>query len=107
MRILTGLVMMAALGATAASAQPGRLTDTGFMQASRCAGLASSATIGSPAAAGLAELVKAQKAGRAPYVLDKADEMRRRAKREADKADPYTKARVEAELQGMCAQLSS
>jgi hypothetical protein len=107
MRILTGLVMMAALGATAASAQPGRLSDTGFMQAARCAGLASSPTLSSPAAASLAELVKAQKSGRDPYVLDKADEMRRKAKREADKADPYTKSKFEAELQGMCAQLSS
>ena len=40
MRILTGLVTLAALGATAAAAQPGRLTDVAYMQAARCVGLA-------------------------------------------------------------------
>ena len=107
MRFLAGLIITSALVATAASAQPGRLSDVAYMQAARCAGLASSATLGSADAGSLKALVQSQSWGREPYVLDKADEMQSKAKREADHADDYAKARLSAELNGMCATLKS
>ena len=111
MRILAGLIITGtligagALTATAAAAQPGHLSDVGYMQAARCAGLASSAKLGSADAAALSSLVRSQSLGREPYILDKADEMQVRAKREADRADEYAKARLAAELNGACAAL--
>ena len=113
MRILAGLVItgtlvgMGAFAATAAAAQPGHLSDVAYMQAARCAGLASSSKLGSADAAALASLVRSQAWGRDPYVLDKADDMQSQAKREADRADEYSKARLSAELNGACAALKS
>jgi hypothetical protein len=51
--------------------------------------------------------VRSQSLGRDPYILDKADEMQGKAKREADRADEYAKARLAAELNGACATLKS
>ena len=105
MRILTGLVTLAALGATAAAAQPGRLTDVAYMQAARCVGLASSGNLGTTDAKSMASWLDSQASGRDPVVLDKADEMRGKAKREADHADQFAKAKLTAELSGSCATL--
>ncbi len=66
-----------------------------------------SSKLGSADAAALASLVKSQSWGRDPYVLDKADDMRSDAKRQADRADEFTKARLAAELNGQCATLKS
>ena len=105
MRILTGLAIITALGvATAAEAAPARLSDTAYMQASRCAGLASSGKLGGDAAA-LKTMLKGQSLGREAYVLEKADDMQRAAKREADRADDVMKARLSSELNGVCATL--
>ncbi len=104
MRILTGLVTLAALGATAAAAQPGRLTDVAYMQAARCVGLASSGNLGADGKS-MASWFDSQASGRDPVVLDKADEMRSKAKREADHADQFAKAKLSAELSGSCATL--
>lgn len=107
MRILTGLVMLAALGATAASAQPGRVSDAGYLQAARCAGLASSANLGASDGAAMSAWLKSQAPGRMSYILDKADEIQRKAKRDADRADDFAKPRLSAELTGACAQFKS
>ena len=107
MRILAGLIITSALAATVASAQPGRLSDVAYMQAARCAGLASSHTLGSADAASLRALLESQSGGRDPFVLNKADDLQSAAKREADRADDYAKARLSAELNGMCATLRS
>ena len=107
MRTLTGLVILAALGATAASAQPGHLSDVAYMQAARCVGLASSANLGAPDDKSMSALLKAESVGRAPFILDKADDMQRQAKREADRADQFGKGRLQAELTGVCATLKS
>ncbi len=107
MRILAGLIMTAAIGVTGAVAQPGRLTDAAYMQTARCAGLASSANLGSGDGATLIGLLKSQSLGRDPYVLDKATTLQHEAKHQADHADGYTKSKLEAELGGMCATLRS
>ena len=105
MRILAGLVALAALGAAAASAQTPRLTDTAYMQAARCVGLANSSTIASPDGKAMKAWLQAQSVGRAPYILDKGVELQRKAQREGDKADEFTKSRLSAEFGGVCAQL--
>ena len=105
MRILTGLILVAGLGATAASAQPGRLTDVAYMQAARCVGLASSTNLGAGDGGSMGAWLKTQATGREPFVLDKADEMQRKAKREADRADQYSKPKLAAELSGACTTL--
>jgi hypothetical protein len=107
MRILAGLTIAAALIATGAAAQPGRLSDVSFMEAARCAGLASSGKLGAGDAAALKALVKSQSAGRDGYILDKADELQAQAERDASHADDYMKAKLTAELNGACAALKS
>ena len=105
MRIVVGLGLMAALCATAASARPAKLTDVAYMQAARCAGLADSGKFSGADAASLTALLKDQSQGRMDYVLQKADDLRRDAKRQADRADDYMKAKLSAEVSGPCAQI--
>jgi hypothetical protein len=104
MRILIGLSMAAMALATAASAQP-RLSDPAYVDAARCAGLASSKNLASSDAAAMKALVSSQSAGRDPLVLDQADEATRNARVEADRAGPEAKAHLESELAGRCASL--
>ncbi len=51
--------------------------------------------------------LKSQAPGRMSYILDKADEIQRKAKRDADRADDFAKPRLSAELTGACAQFKS
>ena len=106
MRILAGLAIVTALGvtATAASAQP-HLSDMAYVEAARCAGLASSAKLGSGDASAMKALLSSQASGRMPYILDQADDAQSKDKHEADKADDSTKSKLQAELSGMCASL--
>jgi hypothetical protein len=105
MRILTGLSIVA-LGvagvAGAAVAQPGRLSDVAYVQAARCAGLASS-KLGSGDSATLVALLKAQSYDREQAVLDQASDAQQQAKREGNRADDYMKSKLQAELTGACA----
>lgn len=102
MRILAG-VMAAAIAATAAQAQTTRVDDTTFLKGARCAGLASSPKLGSADAKALAAWVKAQSRGRAGYLMDRADTVRSDARREADDAVDFQRAKLTAELNGACA----
>lgn len=105
MRIITAAVIaataMSGLTATAAFAAEGRLSDSQFIKAARCAGLAG-------ADAGKFDaLVKANKRGRADFVLDKAMTARSDAARAARSAREGGKAEIAAELAGPCAALAS
>ena len=108
MRILAGLAI-AALGVSAISgaavAQPGgHLSDVAYLEAARCAGLASSKKLGGDGAA-LQALLKTESNGRLAAVMEQADEAQARARHEADRADDYSKGRLQAELTGACAAL--
>jgi hypothetical protein len=106
MRTLAAALIVTALGAVAANAQPGRLSDTAYLEAARCVGLASSKTMNVADAKAMDAWLKEQSAGRIGYVLDKADQMKMDARRQADGAkDPLVKAKLDQELQGACAQL--
>jgi hypothetical protein len=107
MRMLAGLIAMAALGATAASAAPSHLSDSAYLQAARCVGLASSGKLAVSDGKQMAAWLRSQSGGRPPFILDKADQLERQAKREAAHAGDSAKVSLNAELQGACAQLKS
>jgi hypothetical protein len=104
MRIITAAVIAATavsgLTATAAFAAEGRLSDSQFIKAARCAGLAAEAD-----AAKFNALVKANKRGRADFVVDKAMTAKADAARAARSAREGGKAEIAAELAGPCAAL--
>lgn len=104
MRKFTAVMIAAAAAgftATAATAQT-RLSDTQFIKAARCAGLAGED------AARFDELLKANKRGRADFVLTKASDAKASAVRQIRKADGEgAKAEIAAELAGVCAGLAS
>lgn len=105
MRTLIGLAALAALGATTASAEPRHLTDAAYLQAARCVGLASSKALGGQDAKSMSAWLETESGSRQPYILDKGDELKAEAKRQADRADDLVKPRLEAELSGPCAAL--
>ncbi len=103
MRILTAAVIAATavsgLTATAAFAQA-RLSDTQFIKVSRCAGLAGEDS------AKFDAVIKANKRGRADFIVDKAFNAKADAARELRSAREGGKAEIAAELAGVCASLA-
>lgn len=104
MRIITAAVIaataMSAAAAPAAFASE-RLSDAQFIKASRCAGLAG------PDAGRFDDLVKANKRGRADFVLDKALNAKNDAARQLRNAREGGQAEIAAELAGACASLGA
>jgi hypothetical protein len=85
--------------ATAAFAAE-RLSDTQFIRAARCSGLAGEDS------AKFDALVKANKRGRADFVMDKATNAKNDAAKLARTAGEGGKAEIAAELSGACAALA-
>ena len=109
MRIITAAIIAAtavsgltATAATAAFAAEGRLSDSQFIKAARCAGLASGADA---EAAKFNALVKANKRGRADFVVDKAMAAKSDGARAARSTREGGQAGIAAELAGPCAAL--
>jgi hypothetical protein len=102
MRILTGMIILFAAGATAASAQP-KASDSQYLQASRCAGLASSANLGGADAAGIDGWLKANSEGRPTFITERAGQVRRTAQVQANRASGLEKQQLTSELGGACA----
>jgi hypothetical protein len=104
MRISTGMIILCATAAaaTAAVAQP-KASDAQYMQASRCAGLASSANLGGADAAGYDGWLKANGEGRSTFVTDRAVQMRKTAKMQGNRASGLEKQQLTSELGGACA----
>lgn len=100
MRVLTiaAVALTAAAATTTAFAAEGRLTDSQYIKASHCRGLASG-----EAAAKFDALLKAQKRGRSDHIIDKAysarDDGARLARTDA--------AAAQAELAGGCARFGA
>ena len=105
MRTLFGLAALVALGASAASAQPTHLSDTAYLQAARCVGLANSKALGAADAKGMTVWLQTEGASHPAFIVEKGDELQSRAKRQADRADDMVKPRLQAELTGPCASL--
>jgi hypothetical protein len=101
MRILTGLIVLLAAGASASvsMAQP-KATDSQFIQASRCAGLASSSNLGA-VDAGYDGWLKQNASGRPDFITERAASARRTAQTQANKARGLEKQQLTSEL-GSC-----
>ena len=106
MRIITAAVIaatavsgLAATAATAAFAAEGRLNDSQFIKAARCAGLAGAD------AEPFDALLKANERGRAGVIIDRAKTARSDAVRATRSAREGGKAAIAAELAGACAAL--
>ena len=99
----------AALGATAASAQPQpqHLSDMAYIEAGRCVGLANSKTFASSDAKSMEAWFNAERVGRQEFIVEKAEDALRDAKGQANHANPYVKSQLESELSGACATLNS
>ena len=99
--IVAGLFAAASLASfTAANAQsPDRLSDVAYIAAARCAGLAEGAKVDTKA---IKSLLVNQDNDRPSYILEKADEVRSDARRQAGHAQGYNLQTVNAELSGAC-----
>jgi len=106
MRFITSVAAVAIACASAATAfaQPAHLTDVQFVAANRCLGLMSSKTLGTPDAAALSKYLDGESVGRVTFAYDEADEARENARRQADRSNAYTDARLIAERDGVCHQ---
>lgn len=98
MRILTIAAVILTAATTTAFAAEGRLTDSQYIKASHCRGLASG-----DAAAKLDALLKTQKRGRSSHIIDKADSARGDGARLA-RTDAAT---AQAELARACARFGA
>ena len=100
MRVLTGMiVLLATAAAGAASAQP-KATDSQYIQASRCAGLASSANLGEVDAS-YDGWLKANAGTRPAFITERAAAARRTAQLQANRAKGLEKQQLTSEL-GAC-----
>lgn len=98
--LLISAALLAAASATAASAQPAeRLSDAQFVKAARCKGLAKAEGIDTKA---VDAVIKANKRGRADWIVDKALDAQDSAQAEASRADATRKAELIAERNGAC-----
>jgi len=103
MRILTAAVILATAAtstSTVAFAQT-RLSDSQFIKAARCSGLAGDD------AGRFDSIVKANKRGRADFVLARAMTAKDDAVRQVRRAGEGGKAEIQAELAGVCAGLGA
>lgn len=101
MRISTGLIVLLAASASAsvAMAQP-KVTDSQFIQASRCAGLASSSNLGSVDTS-YDGWLKDNAGSRPDFITERAASARRTAQSQANKARGLEKQQLTSEL-GAC-----
>ncbi|MDB5472636.1 MAG: hypothetical protein JWR84_4196 [Caulobacter sp.] len=98
--LLISATLLALVGASAVSAQPAdRLSDAQFVKAARCKGLAKGEGIDTK---GVDAVIKANKRGRADWIIDKAMNAQDDAQVEASKADGTRKAELIAERNGAC-----
>lgn len=90
--------------ATPALAAP-RLTDSQFVQASRCLALAKAPRLGAGDTTAFSTLIKAQRQARADYTVEKASAASSAASAQARRADDAAKADLIAERDGSCQAL--
>ena len=103
MSILKGFVIAASLAAsTAVFAAPTQLSDAQYLAAARCQGLLTSSALGKQDASAIDRFMTSQERGRQSQVIDRADEARADAAREASHAGPHEKADLISERDGVC-----
>jgi hypothetical protein len=97
---VAALFVAASAFAGAATAQnPGDLSDVAYIAAARCEGLAQGAKVDTSA---IKKMLVNQEGARSQAILDKADEVRQDARRQASRAQGFMLQSVNAELSGAC-----
>ena len=94
--------LIAAFPSSGAFASSGALTDSQYLAVARCSGLAAAKSLGVSDGPAFEALMKAQEAGRIAAVVDRADETRSDAMRQAGRAGPTMKLGLMAEHDGAC-----
>ena len=102
------IIAIAALSATtAAVASPSQMTDGQYLGAVRCQALMSSSALGKVDTAAISSVVKTQTGGRTGAVIDRADDVRADALRQASHAGVTERASLIAERDGACQAFAS
>ncbi len=103
MSMFKGFVIAAAVAAsTSVFASPTQMSDSQYIAAARCDGLADSKALSGGDAASMDAVLKAEGRSRTADVNARADEARSAAIREAGHAGPQGKAGLIAERDGAC-----
>lgn len=103
MNMLKGFIAAASIAATpAAFAAPAHLTDVQYLTAARCDGLTASAALGKGDTAAMDAVLKSEGRSRDPAIMDRAEEMRSDARREASHAGPLARQGLIAERDRLC-----
>jgi hypothetical protein len=97
--------LVAAGLATAALAQPARLSDAQYIAAAKCQALMATPALGRQDTRGIDAYMRAQGAGRSDLAQVLADEARDRAEQSARHAGGFAKAELVAERDGACRAL--
>ncbi|MDH4386703.1 MAG: hypothetical protein QE280_14815 [Caulobacter sp.] len=101
--LIATVALMSVAVVSAANAQPvDRLSDAQFVKLARCKGLAKSPALGAVETAGFDAAIKANKRGRADFIVEKAMTAQDKALSEANRADEARKAELIAERSGAC-----
>jgi hypothetical protein len=98
------LIAATALAVSAPAFAADQLSASDYVKAARCAGVAEALDVDT---SNVDALLKSQRRGRTPYVLNKAFEIRREAKADARRTKASDRSRSEAELSGACAAFMS
>lgn len=101
--ILSLALLTAVSSAGAASTQPGRLTDSQYIQLARCAGLAQGLNQDGTA---LNNALRQAHRNREGVTRDLADEAKRNGVNEARRANSVSRAALETEFSGRCTALA-
>lgn len=108
MRILTSVVILAAVTAAAGGALAGpvkRISDSDYLKANRCLGLASATELGAPNPDPFKALVKAQSVGRNEVIASRGKTILGKSLKEPRNSNEERRAVLRSELEGSCAAL--
>jgi hypothetical protein len=101
--MLKCFVVAASIAASSAAfAAPAHLNDVQYLTAARCDGLTASAALGKSDTAAIDAVLKSEGRSRSPEIMDRAEEMRADALREAGHAGPLARQGLIAERDRLC-----
>lgn len=103
--LMLAATLAAASGVAIAAPAAERMSDVQFLQLNRCAGLVSAPNMGGDGKV-VEAAVREQGRGRDPYIMQRADEVRDQATRDARHASGERAAKLAAERDGVCQRLA-
>lgn len=99
MALVATLVIAAGAGVVTPAAAQAAMSDVEYMQAAHCAGLAQGARLDTSK---VDALLRANQSGRVVEAIDRGDQMRDDARRQASHAGPFERQAQAAERNGVC-----